>query len=152
MYHPHANKPDGWQVLAVILFAAALALISSVLVARGVPGNRLAVGLALLLVALPILYPTMLREAGQAVSTMRVVVYVIVGLFSTITIRVAWNVSTLGDLKIDPWWATVVSAAIGGKVLQSLGESAVPADKERPTTPPQLPPRGPSAISAGKGR
>jgi multisubunit Na+/H+ antiporter MnhB subunit len=126
----------GVLVVSLLLFLTGLS-------APGAAGNRMAIALVLLLVALPLLYPTMLRE-GRAVSTMRAIVYLVVGLFAVLTIRVGWGASTIADIKIDPWWATIISAAIGGKAVQSLGEANVPAGAERPTTPPPLPPRRPA--------
>lgn len=136
----------GTRIPGLALLVGGLALFVSALWSAGRPGDRLAIALVLVLVALPLLYPTMLRENG-AVSTMRAIVYLIVGLFSVLTIRAGWSATTLVDLKIDPWWAAIVSAAIGGKAVQSLGESQASAGSDRPATPPPLPPKtsGPSS-------
>ena len=90
--------------------------------------DRLACGLLLLIVSGPLLYPSMLRGDGEDVSAMRVVVYIIVGVFSVLTFRLGWRASTLAELKIDPWWTGIVTVAIGGKAAQSFAErSADPA-------------------------
>jgi hypothetical protein len=140
------NREGRWPGLLLLL--GALSLFVSSLWSEGAPGRRAAIGLVFLMIALPVLYPTMLRE-GRTVSTMRVIVFLVVGLFAVLTIQAGWGVSKISDIKIDPWWATIVSAAIGGKAVQSLGEANAPAGAEQPPTPPPLPARQPPADPGG---
>jgi hypothetical protein len=99
------------------------------------------VGLAavLFLTGIPFMCPSMLREDGKTVSAMRVVVYLIVGVFVVVTLRAAWRITTLAEITLDRWWCALVTAAIGGKAVQSFSEPASPPPPtERPPTPPPL--------------
>jgi hypothetical protein len=136
-------------ILGGALFgAAALTFLLVAVLAPGVPpGDRLAGGMLLFLAAAPLLSPTMLSDNGET-STMRVVVYLVVGIFSVATLRLAWGATSLAELKIDPWWTAIVTAAIGGKAVQSFSEPAKPAApaagnlaSSSVPTPPPVPPR-----------
>jgi hypothetical protein len=118
--------------------------------------DRLAGGLALVLLGAPLIAPSMLRAEKDQTSAMRVVVYIIVSVFSVLTFRLGWKATTLAELKIDPWWTGVVAAALGSKAAQSFSEppaggttttgdakTADPSTARLPAPPP-LPPRPPT--------
>jgi hypothetical protein len=136
---------------ATLLALGVGALIASVFVVPPFSHDLRGLGLLLVLIAGPLLYPSMLREGSESVSAMRVVVYIVVGIFAVVTFRAAWMVTTLADLEIDPWWTAIVSAAITGKAVQSFSEPAGGAKGKpagRPSTPAPLPPRPPAGARA----
>lgn len=86
----------------------------------------MAAALFLVIVGLVIRFPALLTDgtvtdAGvPAVSTMRISVLLIVSVFAIL--KAGWAAPTLEGLKIDPSWAWVLGAALGGKAVQSFAE------------------------------
>lgn len=88
----------------------------------------MAAALFLVIVGLVIRFPALLTDGTMtdagvpAVSTMRISVLLIVSVFAILTVKAGWAAPTLEGLKIDPSWAWVLGAALGGKAVQSFAE------------------------------
>lgn len=128
-------------IAAGLLVAALLIFVSVIGQRTDVAGDRIALAASLVLGAIPVLCPTMLREDAKNVSAMRVLAYLLVAVFAVVMLRSAWSAKTLADVTLDRWWCALLTAAIGGKVAQSFSEPATPTTAERPKTPPELPRR-----------
>jgi hypothetical protein len=99
---------------------------------RPTDGALPACALLLTLLGFAARFPAVLQDGttnatGEGnVSAMRVAVLMIVSVFTLVTVKAGWSVETLTDLKIDPSWAWVLAAALGGKAAQSFAENAAP--------------------------
>jgi hypothetical protein len=122
---------------SLLLFLGAGGLIASGLPrlfndGRPTDGSLPACALLLTLLGFAARFPGVLQDgttnaAGEGnVSAMRVAVLMIVCVFSLVTVKAGWSTATLADLKIDPSWAWVLAAALGGKAAQSFAENAGP--------------------------
>jgi hypothetical protein len=54
---------------------------------------------------------------------MRVAVLLVVSVFALLTLKAGWDAPGLDALKIDPTWAWILAAALGGKAFQSFAEA-----------------------------
>jgi hypothetical protein len=144
---------ETWRfVVGFALVAAAFALIAyGIFSSAAKSENKLAAGLLLFFMSGPLLYPSMLRE-GETVSTMRAVVYMLGVVFSVTTFRLAWRAESFAELAPNPWWTAIITAALGGKAIQSFAEPSAPAERVSPPgpgagsgvdTPPPVPARVP---------
>jgi hypothetical protein len=117
--------------ICVALGVGCLVLVAA-LVALGHPvdGALPACALVLVVHGMALCFPTLLQDGttapggGANVSTMRVAVLVVVDVFALVTVKAGWSTASLADLKIDPSWAWVLGAALGGKAVQSFAENA----------------------------
>lgn len=80
----------------------------------------------LILVGMTFIFPTLLQEANGGVSTMRVVVFAVVMVFSIIHLKIGWNAGSFKDFEIDNTWVYILGLAFGSKVFQKFGESTTP--------------------------
>jgi hypothetical protein len=139
---PSAGKPFSYA--ATVLFIAAIAIIlgtgayyvaysSSPGYSSG--GAAAAVGV-LLIVGLLLQFPTLLMDAapeeGGAPSTMRVMTLSIIITFCVLMLRTGWNLNQLPSLKDQPEWVWLVTAALGGKALQSFAENQSQGGGKKP--------------------
>jgi hypothetical protein len=76
----------------------------------------------LILIGMVFHFPTLLQEADGGISTMRVVVFAVVMVFSVIHLKIGWNAGTFKDFNIDQTWIYILGLAFGSKVFQKFGE------------------------------
>jgi hypothetical protein len=114
----------------VLIGAGSIAILVVGVAGHASQGGAIAAGLFVVVVGLVIRYPTLLQDGSQtdsgtpAVSTMRVAVLLVVSIFAMLTIKAGWGTPGLDALKIDPSWAWILGAALGGKAAQSFAEAA----------------------------
>lgn len=82
-----------------------------------------AIGFLKIMLGLALFYPEMLEGPRQAISSMRVTVYMIISVFVFLTVKIGWTVGSFADFKLDETWAYILAIALGGKAIQSLGEN-----------------------------
>jgi hypothetical protein len=114
--------------LALILFGvlSLVAIAFQSLNDKSVSDNTFAaVAFFLIMIGFSLTFPGMLKSSTNKYSTMRIVVFMIVSLFVFLCVKIGWNCTELKDFKIDSTWGIILSAALGGKVVQSLGENNV---------------------------
>lgn len=85
-------------------------------------GSVAAISFFFVMMGLAMYFPSMLQGGGQNLSTMRVVVFMIISIFTIIAIKTGWNAESLADFKIDQSWVYVLGLTFGGKVVQSFSE------------------------------
>jgi hypothetical protein len=107
----------------------AVALVAASIFAKAdAAGSIVSACLFAVIVGLVLLNPTMLQDgtktdAGEpAVSSMRVAILLVVSTFTLVTVKAGWAAAGVADLKLDPSWAWVLAAALGGKAAQSFAE------------------------------
>ena len=67
-------------------------------------------------------FPDMLQDETESLSTMRVVVFITIMIFAVISIKLAWNVKSFDEFKIDRTWVYILGLAFGSKVFQKFSE------------------------------
>jgi hypothetical protein len=87
-----------------------------------IPSTLPALGVLLILVGLPICFPTMLRD-GTSTSAMRVAFYALMSVFMILIVKAGWNATSISDIKVDPSWAALLSSALVAKSAQSFSEN-----------------------------
>jgi hypothetical protein len=109
-----------------------------------VPGDLPALAIGLILLGAVLSQRTLLEEEPGQVSTMRVALFAMVSLFAVLTMKAGWGAASVTDLKIDPWWTTLLTAAIAGKAaqrgLERTNEPAATPPTRSPSPPPPPPP------------
>jgi hypothetical protein len=87
-------------------------------------GGAAAAAGILIVLALVLRYPTLIMDdtpaAGGEPSTMRIMSLAIILTFCLIMVRTGWNSGGLPS--VDGNWVWLVTAALGGKVLQKFAE------------------------------
>ncbi len=76
----------------------------------------------LILVGMVFHFPTLLQEAKGEVSTMRVIVFAVVMVFSVVHLKIGWNAGTFKDFEIDNTWVYIIGLTFGSKVFQKFSE------------------------------
>ena len=108
---------------------AVIALVTATVLGRGASGAIVAACVFAVIVGLVLCYPTLLQDGtvtdagAPAVSTMRAAVLLVVSVFALLTLKAGWSASAIAALKLDPSWAWVLAAALGGKAFQSFAEA-----------------------------
>jgi hypothetical protein len=51
------------------------------------------------------------------------VLYVLCSVFARMLVKTGWTAETMGDIKVDPWWGTLLSSALISKAAQSFSEN-----------------------------
>ncbi len=108
---------------------AAIALVTATIVGRGATGAIVAACVFAVIVGLVLCYPTLLQDGSAtaadvpAMSSMRAAILLIVSVFALVTLKAGWGASSLEALKLDPSWAWILAAALGGKAFQSFAEA-----------------------------
>lgn len=69
-------------------------------------------------------FPEMLQDETKALSTMRVVVFMVVSVFCIITVKLGWTMSSFEQFTIDKAWIYILGLAFGSKVFQSFSENS----------------------------
>ncbi len=91
-----------------------------------VPGELPALALLLLILGLALLQPGIFKDDTGAVSSLRVLMFGMVSLSLLMFVKVAWNAQSIAELKLDPWWSTLLSTVFAAKAVQSFGERDPP--------------------------
>jgi hypothetical protein len=81
-----------------------------------------ALAVLLVLIGIPMAWPVLLTD-GEAFSSMRLVLYVLCSVFTLMLVKTGWTAETMGDIKVDPWWGTLLSSALISKAAQSFSEN-----------------------------
>ncbi len=76
----------------------------------------------LILIGMVFHFPTLLQEAKGEISTMRVIVFAVVMVFSVVHLKIGWNAGTFKDFQIDNTWVYILGLAFGSKVFQKFNE------------------------------
>lgn len=130
--HSVPFQPNPW--LAKVFLIAGLAIILATglwwfwkRTSPGFTGGGVAATAGILFVLALIFYaPTLIMddspENGGEPSTMRIISLVIVLTFCALMLRTGWNAGTLPTLAGESNWVWLVTAALGGKVLQRYAE------------------------------
>jgi hypothetical protein len=87
------------------------------------PGLITAVSFLFLMVGLIFYFPDIICDANGGPSTMRIVVLIVMFIFSFIYIKVAREAGTLTNIKIDQSWIYIIGLAFGSKVFQKFAEN-----------------------------
>jgi len=125
-----SNRPRIWIGRGVLALGA-LAMVFALLrpgAAQCPPGNVAALAMFLLLLGAAMQFPSMLRDDSKDVSSMRVVLFVVAGLFCVVTIKAAWNATALSELSINGQWAALLASLILGKAVQTFSEAKQSSD------------------------
>jgi len=93
-----------------------------------VDGTLPAISLVVALLGFALRFPTLLQDGSTDsnnqgnVSTMRLSVLGLIVTFLLVTVKAGWDTPKLADLRIDPSWAWILAATLGGKAAQSFAE------------------------------
>lgn len=78
--------------------------------------------------------PDVLEDETGGLSTMRIVVLITILVFGVVTLKLAWNLKTFDEWRIDSTWVYILGLAFGGKAFQKYSEiEAANADAEQKT-------------------
>jgi hypothetical protein len=123
------ERPATTSRLGELLIGVGLiAILVVAILGRPGQGGAIAAAFFVVIIGLVVRFPTLLEdgtstEAGvPAASSMRVALLLVVSIFGLLTVKVGWDVTGLEALRIDPSWAWVLGAALGGKAFQSFAE------------------------------
>ena len=125
---PPESDPTSMRLGELLVGAGAVEILIFACLRRGGQGGAIAAGLFLVIVGLVIRFPTLLSDGGTtdsgapSMSTMRVAVLLVVSVFAILTVKAGWAATGLDSLRIDPSWAWVLGAVLGGKAVQSFAE------------------------------
>jgi hypothetical protein len=81
-----------------------------------------ALAVMLILLGIPITWPVLLKDT-ETFSSMRMVLYVLCGVFTLMLVKTGWTADSMSDIKIDPWWTSLLSTALASKAAQSFSEN-----------------------------
>jgi hypothetical protein len=94
-----------------------------------------AIAFLFIMLAIALIYPDMLKSPdNSSYSVMRIAVFMIVSLFSFLVAKIGWNCKSMADFQVHSGWAAIISATLGSKAIQSLGENNV-FGKKPPVVP-----------------
>ncbi len=108
----------GWLIFVGIFI---LLLISILNVWLNSDFSRIAAtSFLMVMLGISFVFPSMLQDDNNGLSTMRVVVYMIVCVFIAFVVKDGWNIGKL--VEISPNWMYLILTALGGKTVQSYTE------------------------------
>ena len=122
MHIPDSKTAGRWLItLGVAGFITAV--IFSLTKYSGVDRGAIpAVSFLFVMIGMCFYFPSMLQEAKGEISTMRVIVFSVVMVFTFIYIKLGWNAGSFEEFKIDPTWIYILGLAFGSKVFQKFAE------------------------------
>lgn len=127
----------------VLIISGVVGLVITMFTRWGQDGGIPAISLFFIIIGLVFYSPTLLMDDTGATSTMRVSMLFIISTFVLLTVKAGWGSNSLKDLVIDQSWILVLSAGLGGKVLQSYTENIPPNTPPHPNPPPPVIPPPP---------
>src|SRR5256885_14482082 len=89
----------GFLAAAIMSFT-----IYSGLDAGGIPGASI----VFMMIGMCFYFPTLLEESPGQISTMRVVTFSVVLVFTLIYVKLGWNAGSFDEFKIDPTWVYIL--------------------------------------------
>lgn len=81
-----------------------------------------AISFFFILLAMAFLYPDMLQDGSKSLSTMRVVVFMTISVFTIIAIKIGWVAPNYDDFRIDRTWVYILGLVFGSKLFQNYTE------------------------------
>jgi hypothetical protein len=126
---PPDDAPTTRRLGAVLAAGGSIALVVAAVLGRGATGAIVSASFFAVIVGLVLLFPTLLQDGTKtesgapSVSSMRVATLMVVSTFALATLKAGWGASKLSELQLDPTWAWVLAAALGGKAFQSFAEA-----------------------------
>lgn len=90
------------------------------------PGAVAAAAFFLIMLGMAFVFPSMLRDENKALSTMRVLVFMVISVFVILSIKTGWDVREMRDLVVDDNWLYIIGLCLGGKVAQKFSEMTFP--------------------------
>lgn len=108
-------------------------------------GAFVAVSFIFLLLGLALVFPDMLKSSAKgSLSTMRVLTFMVVGVFLFLCVKIGWSCKSFADFKIDSTWGIIITACLGSKAAQSFGEANAARAKASAPQPTQNTGPGPA--------
>lgn len=90
-----------------------------------------AIAILFIMIGFAFTYPELLMGPDKTTySVMRTAVFFIICLFTFLIAKIGWNATSLADFQINAGWAAIITAALGSKAVQSLGENRAAADEK----------------------
>ena len=118
------NKHETFGFTLIIIGIAGL--IGTVFFSQLLPqesgGSLPAISFLVLMIGFSFCFPSMLQESAGQMSTMRIIVFSVTMVFCIIYIKLAWNISSIENMKIDQKWIYILGLAFGSKAFQKFGE------------------------------
>ena len=127
-------ESTGRTLLVTGLIGFAIAIIQSFTFFRDADNGTVpAVSFLFIILGIAFAFPDMLQDESGGLSTMRVVVLITVLVFAVITIKIAWQLKTFDEWRIDHTWVYILGLAFGGKAFQKYIEM----DNAKPDAAPK---------------
>ncbi len=146
-------KKVTWQsprmLLGILLFLLAAVGMTVAAFMPSLGGGVPAVASVVLLIAFALVEPRLMYGRGDAPSTMRVAVLMVVATFMLVVIKSGWENHAAPAL--DSTWAWVLGIALTGKVAQVVGERPSPATPAPPLVGNAAPAVGNTVVQATSG-
>ncbi len=83
-------------------------------------GGLPAVSFFMLMVGIAFVFPELLQDSSNSLSTMRVIVFMVVSVFCLLYVKMGWELKDMKLFTIDKAWIYILGLAFGGKVVQSF--------------------------------
>ncbi len=143
------------QCIGVFFLVAGCAVLATLLFkqADDNASTFAAMGFLSIMLSIVFIFPnTLTGGKNDTTSTMRIAVFMVVGVFVFLCVKSFWKLTSLKDFALNGTWGVIIAAAFGGKAIQSLGENNV-FSKPSSSTPPPIPgPKsGPPVVSSTMG-
>jgi hypothetical protein len=98
-----------------------------------VPGDFPALCMLLVVLGVGVRFPQVFADpAAGGLSSMRIILFGMVSLFAVLTVKAGWGAAAIADIRIDPWWAALLSATVASKAVQSFSETRLAALRAAP--------------------
>lgn len=111
----------------------AIAIIQSFTIFHDIDNGSIpAISFLFIILGLAFAFPDMLQDETGGLSTMRVVVLVTILVFAVITIKIAWQLKTFDEWRIDHTWIYILGLAFGGKAFQKYSEVDASKNEHEP--------------------
>lgn len=87
------------------------------------PGELPAASLLFILIGMAFYFPQLLEDENKGLSTMRLMTFMVVSLFSVVAMKIGWLAHTFEDWKVTETWVYILGLAFGSKLFQSFSEN-----------------------------
>lgn len=119
------NNSQRFGALLVVLGLAgfALAVVLRFGPVANSPGELPAASLLFILIGMAFYFPQLLEDENKGLSTMRLMTFMVVSLFSVVAMKIGWLARSFEDWKVTETWVYILGLAFGSKLFQSFNEN-----------------------------